>query len=105
MSKPSGWDRPRNWDRQDFTAAERRQVLRRDRFTCYRCGGKASQVDHVVPQAEGGAHSLSNAAAICPGCHLAKSRAEAQRGYVRRQKRLRLPEEPHPFGSGPPVKE
>lgn len=105
MAKPSGWDRPRNTTRQEFTAAERRQILRRDKFRCYRCGAKASQVDHVVPQAENGPHHASNAAAICIPCHKTKSEAEWRRGYARRQERLRLPEDPHPFGSGPPSQE
>lgn len=105
MAKPSGWSRPRHTTRQEFTYAERQFVLRRDKFRCYRCGAQASEVDHIVPQAENGAHEPANAAAICRSCHKTKSDLEARRGYERRQKRLRLPEEPHPFDSGPPRQE
>jgi 5-methylcytosine-specific restriction protein A len=95
----SNWDRAKRADREYFTSSERKAILRRDRYSCYRCGQHATDVDHVVPQAEGGAHSPENAAAICETCHKTKSRVEAARGYARRQERLRLPTDPHPFDS------
>lgn len=97
--KKSGWSRETRKPRPTFTKSEKTAVLKRDKRVCYVCGGpKADEVDHVVPLAEGGAHTLDNAAAIHrQPCHLIKSRAESQRGYERRQARLKLPPEPRPF--------
>lgn len=90
-----------NWSREtrriEFTPAQKRFILRRDRSVCCKCGGHADQADHVIPIAEGGANDVENGAAICDACHLIKSREEAQRGYARRQARLHLPPEPRPF--------
>lgn len=104
MPKPykHGWSRERRTDRPVFTASERRTVMRRDRYSCYVCGARRTweflEVDHRVPLAEGGPHTLENAGCICKTpCHKDKSRAESQRGYERRLKMLRLPEDPHPF--------
>lgn len=55
------------------------------------------ECDHVVPIAEGGRNDIANGRAICFGCHDEKSRAESERGYARRLKKLRLPPDPHPF--------
>ncbi len=63
----------------------RKQVLRRDRFTCYKCGRQADQVDHVVPAALGGEDRHENLRAICAHCHSVKSRAEY--GEIRRRLR------------------
>lgn len=95
----TNWNRAKRGDRQYFSHSERKAILRRDRNVCYVCGRYAMEVDHVVPQSEGGSHSPENARAICGSCHSSKSRAEARRGYARRQERLRLPEDPHPFDS------
>lgn len=91
----SGWDR--RGPRARFSSAQVRIILRRDRRTCYRCGAEATEADHVVPIAEGGANDLSNGRAICAPCHTEKSNEEQQRGYERRMKKLRLPPDPHPF--------
>lgn len=95
----TNWNRAKRDDRQYFSPTERKAILRRDRYQCGTCGDRATEVDHIVPQAEGGAHSPANASAICSRCHKAKSRSEAARGYARRQERLRLPTDPHPFDS------
>jgi hypothetical protein len=36
---------------------------------CYRCGGYANSVDHVVPVALGGTHALSNLRPACSRCN------------------------------------
>lgn len=109
MPKPykHGWGRERAVQRPVFTHSERRTVMRRDRYTCYACGTRRDwqflEVDHRVPLAEGGVHSLDNAGTICKTpCHKDKSRAEAQRGFERRRKMMALPEDPHPFNAFAP---
>jgi len=51
-------------------------ILQRDGFTCQYCGAKAPavklEVDHVVPVAEGGAHTADNLATACWPCNNGK---------------------------------
>lgn len=95
----SNWGREQSRAKPEFTAAQRKFILRRDRFVCHVCGGEgANQADHVIPLAEGGAHHVDNGAAIHDTpCHDNKTREEAARGYARRMAQLKLPREPHPF--------
>ncbi|MGE8439936.1 MAG: HNH endonuclease [Pseudomonas palmensis] len=66
-------------------------VLKRDGWIC-RCAEcqaagrvrNASEVDHIVPKAEGGTDHPSNLAAINPDCHKRKTQAEAARAMRRR---------------------
>jgi 5-methylcytosine-specific restriction protein A len=44
----------------------------------------ATERDHVIPLAEGGADDESNEQALCAACHETKSIAESQRGRRRR---------------------
>lgn len=47
---------------------------------CYLCGMNPSeQVDHIVPDFEGGTDELGNLAGICTDCHKVKSAREGQR--------------------------
>jgi len=51
----------------------RLQVLARDGYVCYVCGGEADQVDHLFPRAKGGdTFDQFNCAAICRKCNLSK---------------------------------
>lgn len=95
----SGWNRPRRVPRRSFNTAEKRYILDRDGGICHVCGRPdATEADHVVPVAEGGAHSVDNGAPIHPEpCHREKSREESLRGYRRRQERLGPATDPHPF--------
>lgn len=79
-----GSDRPRmpaGWRRQ------RREVLR-ESCVCYRCGGVATEVDHVVGRHRGGGEG-ANLKPICRDCHAVKSAAEghAVRAELRRLRR------------------
>lgn len=66
----------------------KRQTLDRDGHRCYSphpdvCAGTAITADHVVPISAGGAHDLSNLAAICAPCHDRKTEAERIAGLRR----------------------
>jgi len=69
----------------------RDSILQRDKHLCQPCKAQgryteATQVDHIVPQAEGGTDDRVNLQAICDDCHEAKTREEAKRGVARTQR-------------------
>jgi 5-methylcytosine-specific restriction endonuclease McrA len=49
----------------------RREVFRRDNYTCQYCGRHSSDltVDHVLPKHLGGKHTWTNVVAACPPCN------------------------------------
>lgn len=74
MARHSG--RGRRW------AQLRRRVLDRDGWRCSKCDrrGRALEVDHLKPIAEGGRRwDIDNLQVLCKGCHIRKTRAELGR--------------------------
>jgi len=49
----------------------RREVFRRDNYTCQYCGKKTTDltIDHVTPRHTGGKHVWTNVVAACPSCN------------------------------------
>jgi 5-methylcytosine-specific restriction endonuclease McrA len=71
----------------------KREVLRRDDYTCQYCGRKSYHltIDHIVPRHAGGAHSWTNLVAACSACNRRKGgRTPEQAGM----QLLRQPYEP-----------
>lgn len=62
----------------------RRRVLSLANYSCVECTRPATEVDHIVPRAEGGTDDLSNLRALCIGCHASKSEEERLRGLKRK---------------------
>ena len=58
-------NKPWNWD------AIRRQVYRRDNYTCQDCGTKNTKLNahHRTPRSEGGTDDLYNLDSLCDYCH------------------------------------
>lgn len=88
-AKPSASERGygyRAWDR----GLRRRQLAREPMCQWHssdgaRCTSWATDVDHVVPKADGGADTLANLQSLCHGHHLQKTLAEnAARAALRR---------------------
>lgn len=50
----------------------RTAALRRENWTCRYCGARATEVDHVLPRAQGGLTVLANLAAACQHCNREK---------------------------------
>lgn len=55
-------------------ALSKREILRRDDYTCQYCGRKMRTLtlDHVIPRRVGGAHTWENLVAACPSCNRRK---------------------------------
>ena len=73
----------------------RREILRRDHFTCQYCGTRIGTLtlDHVYPKHLGGPHSWENLVTACSGCNHQKG------GRTLEQAGMRLkstPREPSP---------
>jgi 5-methylcytosine-specific restriction endonuclease McrA len=71
----------------------KREILRRDDYTCQYCGQRASYltIDHVIPRRLGGKHTWENLVAACPSCNHRKG------GRTLEQVQMRLlhkPQEP-----------
>lgn len=76
-------------------ALSKREILRRDDYTCQYCGRKMRTLtlDHVVPRRQGGPHTWTNLVAACSACNRrkgGKQPAEAEMDL------RRLPFEPPP---------
>lgn len=70
----------------------RESILQRDQHLCQPCKAQgryteATQVDHVIPQSEGGTDDRVNLQSICTECHEAKTSEEAKRGASRQLNR------------------
>lgn len=63
-------------DYPDDWTARRKEVFRRDDYTCRNCGERGSMdghrelfAHHIVPAERGGNHYLSNLVTLCKECH------------------------------------
>src|SRR5512138_1670632 len=71
----------------------RREVFRRDNYTCQYCGKKTSDltIDHVIPRHMGGKHIWTNVVAACSACNHRKGGRRPEEIHMHP---LRLPVEP-----------
>ena len=63
----------------------KREVLRRDNYTCQYCGTRAPYltIDHVIPRRLGGMHTWQNLVAACPACNHRKGGRTAEQAQMR----------------------
>jgi 5-methylcytosine-specific restriction endonuclease McrA len=63
----------------------RREVFRRDDFTCQYCGRRASDLtlDHVLPKHLGGEHTWTNVVTACPLCNHRKGGRRLEEARMR----------------------
>ena len=71
----------------------KREVMRRDNFTCQYCGQRTSRltIDHIVPRSQGGEQIWSNLVAACPTCNHRKGGRTLEQAHMQL---LRAPIEP-----------
>lgn len=76
-------------------ALSKREILRRDNYTCQYCGRKTTvlTIDHVVPRRVGGEHSWNNLVAACAPCNRQKGGRTPEQANMRLR---HLPFEPSP---------
>ena len=76
----------------------RRNVFKRDRFTCQYCGKKVQDLtlDHVIPRRQNGAHTWENVVTACNRCNLHKAGRTPAEAKMRLGKTPRAPE-PNPY--------
>ncbi len=75
----------------------RREVFRRDHFTCQYCGSRTNDLtlDHVLPRHRGGAHTWENLVSACRACNHRKG------GRTPEEARMKLPRKPFRPHAGP----
>ena len=71
----------------------KREVLRRDNYTCQYCGKKVPHltIDHIIPRSRGGEYKWSNLVAACPSCNHRKGGRTLEQAHMHL---LRNPSEP-----------
>lgn len=69
----------------------RRTVFHRDAFTCQYCGGRAENIDHVVPKSQGGLHTWENVVACCRRCNTRKGGRTPQEAGLSLGRRPKAP--------------
>jgi len=71
----------------------RREVFRRDNYTCQYCGRGAGDltIDHVMPRHLGGKHIWTNVVAACPQCNHRKGGRKLEESGMHT---MRIPREP-----------
>ena len=73
----------------------RKEVLRRDRYTCQYCGsGKQLTLDHVIPRSKGGQHTWTNVVTACSACNSRKGSRLPQEANMIPQNKPKAPAHP-----------
>ncbi|MGQ9736151.1 MAG: HNH endonuclease [Thermaceae bacterium] len=74
----------------------RRNILRRDRYTCQYCGRQGGEltVDHVLPKSRGGKSTWENLVTACRSCNLKKGDRTPEEAGMRLRNPPRAPRLP-----------
>ena len=69
----------------------RRAVFARDGHRCQYCGGRAENLDHVLPRSRGGDHTWENVVAACRPCNTRKGNRTLAEAAMSLHSRPRAP--------------
>lgn len=87
----TGFDRLPN----SHVAFSRRNIFKRDRFTCQYCGAQprpdALTIDHVVPRAQGGQSTWDNCVLACVECNHSKADRTPEQAGMKLKKAPKRP--------------
>jgi len=74
-------------------ALSRKNVFRRDRYTCQYCGARGVELtlDHVTPRSRGGRTTWENLVTACKACNTKKGNRTPEEAGMRLLKRPRAP--------------
>jgi 5-methylcytosine-specific restriction endonuclease McrA len=73
---------PLKWRYQRQPKWSKSGVLKRDRYICTFCGGKAATIDHVLPRSQGGKNSWKNTIAACSPCNNKKADRTPEQAHM-----------------------
>lgn len=74
----------------------RRRILKRDDYTCQRCGDVGNEVNHIIAVSEGGTDDDENLETLCASCHQPETVAQTTRAIRRHASWGWHPGERHP---------
>jgi 5-methylcytosine-specific restriction endonuclease McrA len=73
----------------------RREVLKRDHYTCQYCGSsKHLTLDHVIPRSRGGLHTWDNVVTACEKCNSKKGDKTLHEAGMHLRQKLKAPIHP-----------
>jgi 5-methylcytosine-specific restriction endonuclease McrA len=73
----------------------RREVLKRDHYTCQYCGSsKHLTLDHVIPRSRGGLHTWDNVVTACERCNSKKGDKTLHEAGMQLRHKLKAPIHP-----------
>ena len=85
--------------RRKGIAFSKKNILRRDNFTCQYCGNNDSSltVDHIIPKSRGGKSNWNNVVVACKPCNLKKGNQAPSEKGMQLYKKPSKPEFQWPF--------
>lgn len=83
-----------NRNRRKQVAFSKKNILRRDNYTCQYCGEREHllTVDHIMPKSRGGKTSWTNVVVACKPCNLKKGNRTAAEANMKLIKKPTRPE-------------
>ena len=85
--------------RRKETSFSKKNILRRDNFTCQYCGSNSNSltVDHIIPKSRGGKSNWNNVVVACKPCNLKKGNQTPSEKGMQLQKKPSKPEFQWPY--------
>src|SRR5690625_3474587 len=73
--------------RNNFSKKVRQEILERDDYKCQQCGGRGTQIHHVMPRGRNGRGVVTNGLTLCDFCHdQVHQNADLLNGWIKHYK-------------------